>query len=213
MDERVKDAAMVFPTSDGANALGSAASPIHISVDASNVGGDMTVTGDIAVDGNADVGGDLGVTGTASVTSDADVGGDLAVTGDIAAAGGFKVPVGPFYVTTAASQSAVGTKLGDTAGQTWVAPFPGSILAHSGMVDAAVTGASKSIKARVYKNGSLVHASLDLDFTQVGAETTDYATAAKDTYAFVAGDQIKVVYTTDAITNTPKLTTFLMVEC
>lgn len=146
--------------------------------------------------------------------------GNLTASGDLAAAGGFRQQVGPFYVTTAADQTAVGTKLGDTVGQSWIAPYAGSVMAHTGMVDAAVTGAGKSIKARVYKalaadttTFSLLNAALDLDFTQATGERADSATAAKDTYTFAAGDALKIVYTTDTITNTPKLVAFLTVEC
>jgi hypothetical protein len=214
------------------NPSGSAATPIHVNIDLANFGGDLTVDGTLDVTGDATLEGALNVTGAAIVTdtlnvgADTDLGGDLDVagtaniTGDIVAAGGFKQQIGAFYVTTAADQTAVGLKLGDTVGQAWVAPGPGSVLGTSGFVDAAVTGAGKSIKLRVYKalaadltSFSLLNAALDLDFTQAGGERGDHATAAKDAYAFAAGDALKFVYTTDTITNTPKVTAFLMVEC
>jgi hypothetical protein len=169
--------------SDGKKVLGESTNPIVVNINQSSITGDMAV------------------------------GGKLDVVGDIAAAGGFRQSIGPFYVTTAADQAAVGTKFGDTINQTWVAPRAGSVTAVSGMIDAAVTGAGKSITARVYKNGALLNAALDLAFTQAGGETTKRAAAAKDAYAFAAGDQLKIVYTTDTITNAPKLVVSLEIEC
>jgi hypothetical protein len=131
----------------------------------------------------------------------------------VSLAGAQKRDIGPFYVTTAASQTAVGTKFGDTVSQAWVAPRAGFITGASGMIDAAVTGAGTSIKARVYKNGVLVNAALDLDFTQAGGETTDYATVDPTLYSFAAGDKITVVYTTTAISNTPKMVVDVEVQC
>lgn len=150
--------------------------------------------------------GSQSTTGTLTATT-------LVATGDVEAAGGFRQAIGPFFVTTAADQSAVGTKLGDTLAMTWVAPRAGSVTAAVGMLDTAITGAATTIKARVYKNGSLLNAALDLDFTQAGAEVKDYAVVAKDTYTFAAGDEIDVVYTSTTITNTPKLVAFVEVEC
>lgn len=133
-------------------------------------------------------------------------------SGDITASGGFLHSVGPFYVTTAASQTDAALKLGDTAGQSWVAPRAGSVMASSAMVDAAVTGAGTSVTVKVFKNGSLLNAAFNLAFTQAGAETGAYATAAKDLYTFAAGDKITVTYTSTAISNTPKAVAFVHVE-
>jgi hypothetical protein len=171
------------------------------------------VTGDLTFSGDMNVGGALDVAGATTVVG-------LTASGDLAAAGGFRQSIGPFYVTTAASQTAVGLKFGDTAGQAWVAPHAGSVTAMSGMIDTAVTGAGTSITARLYKalaadpsSFSLLDAAYDLSFTQAGSELADRATAAKDAHTFAAGDLLKVVYTTDAISNTPKLAVCVEVEC
>lgn len=139
--------------------------------------------------------------------------GDAVITGDLAATGGFRQTVGPFFVTLAASQTDAGTKYGDSVGFEWVAQFAGSVMGASGQLDAAVAGAGESAKVQVFKNGALLHAALDLDFTQAGAEVTDRVTAAKGAHAFVDGDRLKVVYDSTAITNTPKLVANLTVEC
>ena len=127
-------------------------------------------------------------------------------------ADGFPREVGPFYVTTAASQTATGTKLGDTVGMTWVARRAGSIVGVSAMIDGAVTGSGTSITLKLYKNGALVNAALNLSFTQAGAEVKASATAAKDTYTFAAGDELKFVYDSTGISNTPKVVAFVEVE-
>ena len=155
-----------------------------------------------------------------SVTGNMAVGGALTVTGDVAAAGGFRQSVGPFYVTMAADQTADGLKFGDTANMAWVAPRAGSITAVSAMLDTAVTGSTKTSTVKVYKAlaaaptvFSAVNAALDLAFTSGGAELALKATAAKDAYTFAAGDLLKVVYTSNTITSTPKCAASVEVEC
>lgn len=155
----------------------------------------------------------LAASGASTLSGAVTAGSTIAATGDISAAGGFRQSVGPFYVTTAADQTAVGTKLGDTVGLAWVAPRAGSVMGASGALDTAITGSDTTITARVYKNGSLLNAAFDLAFTEAGGEVSDYATAAKDAHAFAAGDKLTVVYTSTTITNTPKLAAFLEVEC
>lgn len=127
-------------------------------------------------------------------------------------ANGFSREVGPFYVTTAASQTATGMKLGDTVGQTWVANRPGSVLGVSGMIDGAVTGSGTSITVKLYKNGALLNAALNLSFTQAGAEVKAYVAVAKDLYTFAANDTLTLVYDSTGISNTPKFTGFIEVE-
>lgn len=138
--------------------------------------------------------------------------GTVTATGDIAAAGGFRQTVGPTYVTLAADQTAAAMTLG-VSGGAWVAPRAGSVVGLSAMLSAAITGSTKTCTFRVYKNGSLLDANLDALFTTGGAETSKNITAAKDAYAFAAGDLLKVVYTTTTITNTPNAVAFLHVEC
>lgn len=228
---------------DGKSVMGTASNPLHVtwgndvSFDQVNEalavadaaidlnGQSLTGVDDLAVGGAQTIGETLGVTGvstlaSAVITGAATVGTTLGVTGDVTAAGGFRREVGPFFVTTAADQTAVGMKYGDTVSQAWVAHRAGSVTGVSGFVDAAVTGAGKSIKVRVYKalaadptSFTLLNAALDLNFTQAGGERKASVNVAKDTYAFAAGDMLLTVYTTDTITNTPKVVVNLEVEC
>jgi hypothetical protein len=133
-------------------------------------------------------------------------------TGDIAAAGGFRQSIGTFEVVLAASQTGTRTKLGGTINGGWVAPRAGSVTAFTAMLSAAVTGGGFSATLKVFKNGSLLNAALNLAFTQAGAETTKSVTAAKDTYTFAAGDILDVRYDSTAITNTPDCWAAIEVE-
>lgn len=155
---------------------------------------------------------DEAATMTGAVTLTGGVTGALAATGDVSAAGGFKCNIGGFDVTLAADQTAAAIKRTNVSGAGWVAPAAGSVMGASGSLSAAITGSSKTLKVRVYKNGSLLNAALDLDFTTGGAETSDYAAVAKDLYTFAAGDVLKLVYTTTTITNTPTFTGDIVVE-
>jgi|SRR5579859_918304 len=121
--------------------------------------------------------------------------------------------VGPFYETMAASQTAVALKFGGAVGLGWVAPRAGSVTAVSAEVDAAVTGSGLQAALRVYKNGALLAAALDMVFTQAGANTKVTATFAAGLYTFAAGDVITVVCTSGAITNTPNVSATLEATC
>lgn len=171
--------------------------------------GDVTAGDDLTVTDDAAIGGDLAVTGNGTV------GGTLGVTGDLTAGGGFRQTLPASTVTLAASQTDAATTFGGLVGAGgWVAPRAGSLTGISGMLDAAVTGGGFQAQFRVFKNGSLLHASAVLPaFTQAGAEVKRSATFAKDTYTFAAGDHLQVVYTSTAITNTPKAWVSLEVEC
>lgn len=111
--------------------------------------------------------------------------------------------VGPFSVTTAADQTDAATTHG-VSGGAWVAPWAGYIVAVSGYLSAAVTGASQSVTIEVDVDGSQL-AGVGLSFTQAGAETEasqtiTYGTAAA---AVAADERVSLVYTSDTITNTP----------
>lgn len=183
-----------IPTDDGVNAIGTAARPIQVSI--------------AGIDFDAVNGALAGADAPINVNGQNIVG-----IGDVSAVGGFRHAIGPFFVTSAASQTDVGLKLGDTVAMGWIAPRAGSVMALSAMLDAAITGAGTTINVRVFKNGTLLNAAFDNLFTQAGAEVADYAVAAKDAYAFAAGDKITVVYTSTAISNTPKVVAYVEVEC
>lgn len=170
--------------------------------------GDVTAGDDLTVTDDAAIGGDLAVTGATTCVG-------LTASGDLAAAGGFRQTLPASTVTLAASQTDAATTFGGLVGAGgWVAPRAGSLMGISGMLDAAVTGGGFQAQFRVFKNGSLLHASAVLPaFTQAGAEVKRSATFAKDTYTFAAGDHLQVVYTSTAITNTPKAWVSLEVEC
>jgi hypothetical protein len=154
----------------------------------------------------------LEVSGALEVGGGATVGTTLDVTGDVTAAGGFRRSIGGFGVTLAASQTDAALTYGGKAGAGWVAPRPGSIMALSAQLLAAITGSTKTCIVKVYKNGVAVATAL-VTFTTGGAEVALYVTLAKDAQTFAAGDVITVGYTTTAITNTPDLTASVEVEC
>ncbi len=139
----------------------------------------------------------------------------ITATGDIAAAGGFRQSIGPWTVTLAGSQTALGMIYGAVATVTagWIAPTPGSLMSISGFLDAAVTGAGTNATFGVYKNGTIMNALTVLPFTQAGGLAVNQVTFAKDTYTFAAGDNITVKYTSTAISNTPKAGVNIGVEC
>lgn len=134
--------------------------------------------------------------------------GKLTIT--VAHADADRQQVGPFTVTLAASQTNISLGYGGS-GVGWVAPKAGSLVGFSASLSAAVTAADAN--CRLTKNGTPIAAS-QLDFTAVGAETKDFANFNKDAtgFTFVAGDEIKVVYTSGAIGNTPVLVADFEVE-
>lgn len=144
----------------------------------------------------------------------------IVTTGDIAAAGGFRMAVGPFAApgaatVTAASQTDLACRYEHVAAFAceFIAFRAGSIMGLSAQIDTAVTGAGTSITVKVSKNGTALVAGPQVSLTQAGAEVKGQATVAKDAFTFVAGDRIGVMYTSTAITNTPKLIATVEVEC
>ena len=117
-----------------------------------------------------------------------------------------RLEVGAFFATLAATQTATGTQFGAAVGMGYVAKRAGSVTGFSAELDAAITGAGTTVTAKVYKNGVLVDASLNLAFTQAGAQTKLDVVVANGSFNFVAGDVITVVYDSTGITNTPHLT-------
>lgn len=198
----------VAVSADGITPLGSSTNPFKIELV------NLAITNDASVGGDADVTGDATVGGTLDVTGEATFGAGVTATGDLAAAGGFRQALPAFTVTLAASQTAAATDFGGLAGAGgWVAPRAGSVTALSAMLDAAITGSTKTCTFRVYKNGSLLHSAYDLLFTTGGAETSLYVAVAKDAHVFAAGDVLQVVYTTTAISNTPLAWVSVEIEC
>jgi hypothetical protein len=223
-DPRTKDAQDTFPTGNGVDHIGSEAAPIHVNIDMSNVGGDLTVAGSATV-GTEDSPEDLTVWGAATVEGDINAGSNVEVTGsvnavsatltgDIVAAGGMRRELPAFTVTLAADQTALATAFSGVAGVAgWVARRAGSVTGFSANLDTAVTGSSKVATLGIYKNGTLMNALTVLAFTSGAALVKKSVEFAKDTYTFVADDVITVKYTSDTITSTPKVWAVVEVEC
>jgi len=182
--------------------------------------GNNIVNDDLTVVGNGLVGGTLGVTGASTLAALAATSG--AFSADVSALGGFRQTVGPFTApgaagVIAAAQANLDCRYEHTVTAVvsgFVAKRAGSIMGLSAQISAAITGAGESMAVKVTVNGAEVGAALDLAFTQAGAEVTDFAVAAKDAVAFVAGDVIGVSYTSTAgVTNTPALVASIEIEC
>lgn len=127
--------------------------------------------------------------------------------------------VGPFYGTTAATQTGTTLTLGAAAGMAFVAPRAGKFTGVSAQLDAAITGAGTNIVVKVFKSTdhgatwTEVNAALRLTFTQAGGEKDLYVTVDPTLYSFNAGDLLRLEYDSTGISNTPKVTGFLEVEC
>ena len=120
--------------------------------------------------------------------------------------------VGPFSVAAcAATQTAAATVFG-ASGMGLVAKRAGHATGFSAELSAAITGAGTTITAKLYKNGVLVNAALNLTFTQAGGEVKLYVTVDPTLYAFAAGDVLTVVYDSTGITNTPALVATIEVQ-
>lgn len=152
---------------------------------------------------------------------DGSVTGDLTATGDLDAAGGFRQSLSFCAPGAAGVIAASQTNLDcrhvpsvTAMASGWRAPRAGSITGLSASLSAAITGATSVLAVKVTKNGTEVGAGLDLSMTTAGAETSDYATQAKDVTTFAAGDLIGVSYTSDAaLSNTPALVVDVEIEC
>lgn len=125
--------------------------------------------------------------------------GDVTFSGAISAASGYRMQAALGSGALAASQTNTVTNY---PGVGFVAQRNGSITALSGILAAAITGAGTTANFRVAVNGTPIAATAII-FTQAGGETKLYATFTAGTHTFVAGDEITVVYTSTAISNTP----------
>ncbi len=113
--------------------------------------------------------------------------------------------IGPFSVTTAATQTDAQTSFG-ALGLGWVAPRAGSITAFSANLSVAFATAGGSFvvqKALAASPTSFTNvAATQVSFT-AGGSTVARTQIVRDTSTFAAGDVLRVVYTTAGITNTP----------
>lgn len=145
----------------------------------------------------------------------------VVTTGDLAAAGGYRMAVGPFTApgaagVLAASQTDLDCRYSHTvtaAALSFIAPRAGSIMGLSAHISAAITGAGTLCTVKVTVNGTELVGGPQVALTQAGAEVKGQATAAKDAHAFAAGDIIGVSYTTTGISNTPALVATVEIEC
>lgn len=132
--------------------------------------------------------------------------------------GGIRQVVGPFTApgalgVTAASQTNLDCRYSfpvTAAATSFVASRAGSITGISAQITAAITGAGTTIVCSPTVNGTEV--ALTCTLTQAGAEVKASGTAAKDTYAFAAGDVIGFSYTSTGISNTPALVGSVEIE-
>lgn len=137
--------------------------------------------------------------------------GGVSTTGDLAAAGGFRSQIQGFTATLAADGTNTAFARFGVAARSWLAQRAGSIMGLSGKLSAALTGAGQHASVRVAINGTPI-AAAELDFTEAGGETELTDTFVKGTHAFVAGDEISLVVTTDTITNTPVVMADIEIE-
>lgn len=146
------------------------------------------------------------------VLADGNLDQNIETSGNLRAGGGYRHTVGPFNAQLAASQTGAATNFGSVSGAAFVAKRAGLITGLSAQLSAAITGAGTTATVHVTVNGTIA-ATLNIQFTQAGAEVVQRVTLARASgIAIVAGDLVRVTYTSTGISNTPTVVATVEIE-